>query len=106
MRFPAWLAFFLLALATPAAAASAASNSCAALIAADFSQVEDAPGKVLSATIQGGERGLPAYCEVVGYAWRNVRFRVRMPLAGWNGKLVVLGTGGQAGAFMPDDPQS
>jgi feruloyl esterase len=104
-RIAAWLTVLLLGLATPAAA-SAAGDRCTALVAADFSQVEDAPGKVLSATTVVGKGDLPAYCEVVGYAWRNVRFRVRMPLAGWNGKLVVLGTGGQAGGFMPDDPQS
>lgn len=79
---------------------------CEALASADFSQVEDAPGKVMTAMVVAGEGDLPSYCEVIGYAWRDVEFRVRLPMVGWNGKLVVFGTGGQAGSFMPDDPTS
>lgn len=79
---------------------------CSALVNADFSQVQDAPGKVLTAKVIARSGELPAYCEVLGYAWPNVQFRLRLPMAGWNGKLVVFGTGGQAGAFRPDDPTS
>lgn len=81
-------------------------TQCEALAHADLSQVEDAPGKVLTARLVAGGGTLPDYCEVLGYVWHDVRFRVRLPLAGWNGKLVVFGTGGQAGDFMPDDPAS
>ena len=79
---------------------------CAALAGTDFSQVEDAPGEVMAAKVVTGEEDLPSYCEVIGHTWRDVRFRVRMPSTGWNGKLVVFGTGGQAGDFLPDDPAS
>jgi feruloyl esterase len=79
---------------------------CEALVQADFSQVEDAPAKVITAKLVAGAGDLPGYCEVIGYAWRAVQFRVRMPVTGWNGKLAVFGTGGQAGDFMPDDPKS
>jgi hypothetical protein len=96
--------FGLLAISTPAAAFDG--GRCVALAQADFSGLEDAPAKIESARIVQGAGDLPSYCEVIGYAWRNVQFRVRLPLAGWNGKLVVFGTGGQAGDFPPDDPIS
>lgn len=79
---------------------------CKALVQADFSTVEDAPGTVLAAAVMPGSGTLPSYCEVTGVAYHQVQFRVRLPLKGWNGKLVVFGTGGQAGAFFPDDPAS
>lgn len=79
---------------------------CKALVSADFSLVEDAPAKIMSARMVTGAGDLPDYCEVIGYAWHEVQFRVRLPVTGWNGKLVIFGTGGQAGAFSPDDPES
>lgn len=79
---------------------------CEALAAADFSGVEDAPAKILSATVVAAVGATPSYCEVTGYAWRNVQFRVRLPMTGWNGKLVVFGTGGQAGSFYAQDAQA
>lgn len=87
-----------------AAASAIGTKSCEALVSADFSRVEDAPAKILSVQAVSGASGSPSYCEVIGYVWRNVQFRVRLPATGWNGKLVVFGTGGQAGSFMPDDP--
>jgi feruloyl esterase len=79
---------------------------CDALVQSNLSQVEDAPAQVVNAKVIEGAADLPSYCEVIGYSWRNVEFRVRLPLSDWNGKLVVFGTGGQAGDFMPDDPKS
>ncbi len=88
-----------------AVAAPLAEPACKALAAADFSRTEDAPGRVLTATMMAGEGDFPGYCEVTGYAWRQVRFRVRMPMAGWNGKIVVFGTGGQAGSLGDGNPR-
>lgn len=81
-------------------------GQCEALTRADFSQLQDAPAKITAAKSVDGAGDLPSYCEVTGYVWRNVQFRVRLPMTGWNGKLVVFGTGGQAGDFLPDDPKS
>lgn len=95
------------AMSQPGAVTSGLTNTgCEAIASEDFLKVEDAPATIFSAQTISGVDGSPSYCEVVGYAWRNVQFRVRLPAAGWNGKLVVLGTGGQAGSFMPDDPAS
>jgi feruloyl esterase len=44
---------------------------------------------------------VPAYCEVEGYVWRQVRFKAKLP-EGWKGKILVIGSGGQAG-YLPDD---
>lgn len=97
----------LLALPTPARAQGELTAArCEALARADLARVEDAPGAVLTATVVTGKAESPRYCEVTGRAWREVQFRVRMPLAEWNGKLVVLGTGGQAGSLPADDPAS
>lgn len=79
---------------------------CEALARADLSRVEDAPGKIMTAKAFAAVDEVPAYCEVIGYVWHDVEFRVRLPMSRWNGKLVVLGTGGQAGDFMPDDPRT
>ena len=88
------------------AAVTLTDAQCDSLLRTDLSQVEDAPGKIISSAVITGAGNIPSYCEVNGSAWRDVKFRVRLPVAGWNGKLVVFGTGGQAGGFLPDDPQS
>lgn len=85
------------------ATAELTAAQCEGLVQPDFSQVDDAPAKVIGAKLVAAATG-PDYCEVLGYTWRNVRFRVRLPATGWNGKLVVFGTAGQAGELLPEDP--
>jgi len=58
---------------------------------------EDAPTEITAATPTKGADGRPNTCAVEGVVWPNVRFRVEFPLSGWNGKMLVVGTGGQAG---------
>ena len=97
----------LFALPSPARAQDELTSArCEALVREDLAQVEGAPGAVLTATAVAGTGDLPNYCEVTGRTWREVQFRVRMPMAGWNGKLTVLGTGGQAGSLPAEDPAS
>ncbi len=76
---------------------------CAELRYVDFSTIEDAITQITDARPLKTADGL-AYCQVEGYVWRSSRFRVRYPLTTWNGKLVVLGTGGQAGGLPNDNP--
>lgn len=79
----------LLVLAAPVhaqtgpAAATLTGAQCEALVRADYSQVEDAPAKILAAKAVAGAGDLPSYCEVIGYVWHNVEFRVP-PLASQN----------------------
>jgi hypothetical protein len=71
--------------------------ACQALVAKDFSRIEDAPLQVIDARMvpQSGRR--PAYCEVRGYVYPQVGILMRLPLEHWNGKLVEIGGGGWGG---------
>lgn len=51
------------------------------------------PGQVDPAVFQGA----PAFCRVVGIFPPRVYFEVWLPLAGWNGRVLVVGNGGLAG---------
>jgi feruloyl esterase len=83
-----------------------AGADCAELRYGDFSTVEDAITQITDARPFPGVNGGPAFCQVEGYIWRATRFRLRYPLSGWNGKLVVQGTGGQAGGLPNDVPSA
>jgi Tannase and feruloyl esterase len=85
------------------AAVEAPPEQCEALARADWGQLPDGPAQILSAQVVASASGAPAFCDVKGYSHRAIRFRVRMPLGGWNGKMVVAGTGGMAGSFAPDE---
>lgn len=76
---------------------------CAELRYTDFSATEDAIIQVTDARPLAASDGF-AYCQVEGYVSRSSRFRLRYPLTTWNGKIVVLGTGGQAGGLPNDNP--
>jgi hypothetical protein len=81
---------------------------CQALTELDFSSIPDASTHITSAQelIPGADR--PAYCEVRGTVAPKVQFLLRLPSAGWNGKLVELGCGGPCGTTSHvaqcDDP--
>lgn len=79
---------------------------CAELRYVDFSTTPEAITQITDARPLGGDQSGPAYCQVEGYAWRATRFRLRFPLQDWNGKIVVLGTGGQAGGLPNDVPDA
>ena len=50
------------------------------------------PGEVISAA---GD--VPEHCAVRGVINRAIRFEVRMPLVNWNGRFLMMGTGGSSG---------
>lgn len=76
---------------------------CAELRYVEMTTSENAPIQVTDARPFATPDGM-AYCQVEGYLSRATRFRVRWPLTTWNGKLVVLGTGGMAGGLPNDNP--
>ena len=39
----------------------------------------------------------PAHCKVRGVVNRAIRFEVRLPMAGWNGRMMFTAVGGSAG---------
>jgi feruloyl esterase len=72
---------------------------CVKLQSTDFSLAEDAPAEITAATPVKGSGAVPDTCVVEGVVWPNVRFRVELPLTGWNSKMLVVGSGGQAGVI-------
>jgi feruloyl esterase len=50
------------------------------------------PGQVVAAA-----NGVPEHCVVRGVVNRSIRFEVRMPSSGWNGRFLMAGTGGSSG---------
>ena len=67
--------------------------SCASLASLDLS------GAVGSATTQTASEvaGAKPYCKVTGTIARDIRFEVRLPLAGWTQRLLQTGCGGLCG---------
>ena len=82
-RLAAFLRVGLVMQSSPSCAQEVASftgTQCKVVVRADFSQLEEAPGKVMTATIVEGTGNLPGYCEVTGFVWRDVRFRAQQPM--------------------------
>lgn len=81
---------------------------CSTLARQDFSQVLDAPTRIVDATAIAASEDTPASCQVVGYVTPSVGFTLRLPSAAWNGKLLELGCGGFCGStdhiVMCDEP--
>jgi hypothetical protein len=75
-------------------------RNCAALAQADLASLPDAPTQVLDATRVAAGEAAPEHCRVRGYIRPNVRFELRLPLGGWNGKLVMEGCGGFCGSLQ------
>lgn len=75
------------------------SPACAALPAADFSRVIDAPTHLTSAKTVAAAGDAPAYCEVEGFVAPQVGILARLPLSGWNGRFLETGCGGFCGMF-------
>jgi feruloyl esterase len=81
------------------AVAHATDESCAGLTAADV------PGaKITSAAAIAAADDLPAHCRVQGTIPQAIRFELRLPLAGWNGKFYMAGCGGFCGSLDADRP--
>jgi feruloyl esterase len=70
---------------------------CHAILSRDFSHLEDAPAELLAATYEPAHAPSPAYCRVAGYVAPQVGFELRLPLSGWNGKFLEVGSGGWGG---------
>jgi len=75
---------------------------CAALLGADFSQIQDAPAQVSAAMLVQSSEGTPSFCRVEGYVAPQVGFALLLPLSTWNGKLLEVGCGGWCGSADPE----
>ncbi|SLJ91240.1 tannase/feruloyl esterase family alpha/beta hydrolase [Novosphingobium mathurense] len=83
-------------------AAQARPEACAALIAADLAKLPDAPAQIMASNLIAASGGLPAHCQVDGYVQPRVGFRMRLPVAGWNGKFIAVGCGALCGSPEAD----
>ena len=81
--------------ATPSSSSAAA--ACSALLAKDFSHIEDAPLQLTDASVVTANSKSPAYCRVRGYVWPQVGIEMHLPLTNWNGKFMEVGDGGWGG---------
>jgi pimeloyl-ACP methyl ester carboxylesterase len=63
------------------------------------------PGaSITSAAPVAATPDLPAHCRVQGTIPQAIRFELRLPLAGWNGKFYMAGCGGFCGSLLADQP--
>ncbi len=81
-------------------AKAATPAQCQALAARDFSDVLDAPTRVLVSTPVAAKDGVPAYCRAEGYVAATVGIEFHLPLENWNGKFVMQGCGGMCGSMQ------
>jgi hypothetical protein len=86
---------FSLALLCAAPASAATARSCESLTSLDLSKVADKPAHIETAT-QAQFLG-HAVCEVAGFVEPQVKFRLRLPIDGWNGRYLQTGCGGLCG---------
>ena len=75
-----------------------ATTQCTALIQKDFSSIPDAPTQLTGAQ-PVSDGALPDYCRVSGYVTPAVGFELRIPLQGWNQRLLFQGCGGFCGTL-------
>jgi len=90
-----WGALAATAEAEPAGTAAA----CKAWEKNDLLELRDAPTQLTAAHVVDASDGMPSYCQVEGYVAPQVGFEVLLPVANWNGKMMVVGEGGWAGSF-------
>ena len=71
------------------------SSTCSRLPTIDFTKTQDAPFLVTSASVTAQD-GQAAYCRVTGYVMPEITFELRLPIANWNHKFILFGSGGWA----------
>ena len=74
-------------------------NHCEALPNTDFSQILDAPTKIISTKLVDESKDLPEYCQVKAYVSPNVGIDLWLPTTDWNGKFLEVACGGRCGYF-------
>ena len=72
-------------------------TACTTLQNSDFSNIQDAPARIISAKEIPATPGSASLCVVEGYVTPQVSFELKLPLSNWNGKLVAVGNAGWGG---------
>ncbi len=99
------LSFLFIAMAVVAwlphlPAAADPSDDCRAIAKRDFSQLDEAPTVITSASAVAAQGDVPAYCRVQGIVAPQVGFELHMPLLEWNGKFLFQGCGAMCGQML------
>ncbi len=96
-------ALFAAGCAGPAQAPQAQQGDCAALKGRQLGQQQ---ATISDAQLVPEAAGVPAFCHVkMALNDSTLRIEARLPVSGWNGKMVALGGGGFKGeAFPPNRP--
>lgn len=89
--------FTTAAMTAPLTEAPMPVGNCEALMKADFRQIEDAPTRLYGAKVVPASGKMPAYCHVTGYVAPQVGFDLKLPMSGWNERILGLGCGGLCG---------
>jgi Tannase and feruloyl esterase len=84
-------------LANSSALAILPTVACTDLAGMDFSDVDEAPTHIDSATVVAATATTPEYCRILGFVEPQVRFEVRLPTQTWNGRYMQTGGGGFGG---------
>ena len=97
VTFAALLLLLITAYAPEASSNVETRRQCSALASVDFSDVEDAPTRIISAKQVASGNGNVAHCAVTGYVAPQVGFELKLPESNWNGKLLAVGNYGWGG---------
>ena len=81
---------------------SEAKIQCGKVSQSDLSGLPEAPTQITDSELVPGSQSQIAYCSVKGYVLPQVGFEVRLPLQGWNGKLIQVGSNGHGGVLWGD----
>jgi hypothetical protein len=81
-------------------AANDGESRCSALASIDFSDVVDAPTRIVEVKSVDQDGDLPNSCQVSGYVAPAIGFLLMLP-TNWNGKLLQFGCGGFCGQAVP-----
>ena len=84
-------------LAAPLVEAPMATSACEALTKLDFTHVQDAPTRLYAAKVVAANGSTPAYCHITGYVAPQVGFDLKLPMTGWNQRILGIGCGGLCG---------
>jgi feruloyl esterase len=72
-------------------------RDCASLTRERFDRVPDGPARVLSAEVEAARPGRAEFCLVKGYVAPTIQFELRLPTAGYTGRYLQGGCGGNCG---------
>jgi hypothetical protein len=81
----------------PARATVTPAMACKALARERFDRLAEAPAELIETREVQAAGGVAAHCLVTGYVQPQVRFQLRLPLAGYTGRYLQIGCGANCG---------